>query len=91
MPARTTAEPTAAELTDQIAKLREDLADIAATVKNGVAAKAEANGSAALDQARDAARGVEADAMAFVRDKPVQSLAIAAGLGLAFGLLTRRR
>ncbi|MFT7028351.1 MAG: ElaB/YqjD/DUF883 family membrane-anchored ribosome-binding protein [Paracoccaceae bacterium] len=91
MAARTTDEPTAAELTDQIAKLREDLADIAATVRDGVGAKIEANGGAALARATDAARGAEADAMAFVRDKPVQSLAIAAGLGLAFGLLTRRR
>jgi ElaB/YqjD/DUF883 family membrane-anchored ribosome-binding protein len=47
-------------------------------------------GEAALDNVRSSAKDVEAQLIAQVQEKPVTSLAIAAGVGYLFALLSRR-
>ncbi|TGP29551.1 DUF883 family protein, partial [bacterium M00.F.Ca.ET.228.01.1.1] len=49
-----------------------------------------AQGEAAFDSLRGNARDLEAQMVASVREKPVTSLAIAAGVGFLFVLLARR-
>lgn len=49
-----------------------------------------AQGEAAFDTLRGNARDIEEQVMASVREKPVTSLAIAAGVGFLFALLARR-
>ncbi|MEI9424844.1 hypothetical protein O7A70_27140 [Mesorhizobium sp. Cs1299R1N1] len=49
-----------------------------------------AQGEAAFDSLRGNARDIEAQMVASVREKPVTSLAIAAGVGFLFALLARR-
>lgn len=97
-------EPTVEDLNEQIEQLRADMKSIADTLGAIASGKAgevsaearrraadlEAEGRAALQRAGDAARGLEADLAAHVRERPLQSLAIAAGLGVIFGLFSRR-
>lgn len=47
-------------------------------------------GEAALDSLRSNAHDIEAQVVASVREKPVTSLAIAAGVGFLFALIARR-
>lgn len=49
-----------------------------------------AQGEAAFDSLRGNARDIEAQIVANVREKPVTSLAIAAGVGFLFALIARR-
>ena len=49
-----------------------------------------AQGEAALESLRANAKDIEAQLMTSVREKPVTSLAIAAGIGFLFALLARR-
>ncbi|MGY3327209.1 ElaB/YqjD/DUF883 family membrane-anchored ribosome-binding protein [Mesorhizobium sp. USDA 4775] len=49
-----------------------------------------AQGEAAFDSLRGSAKDIEAQLLANVREKPVTSLAIAAGVGFLFALLARR-
>jgi ElaB/YqjD/DUF883 family membrane-anchored ribosome-binding protein len=49
-----------------------------------------AQGEAALGTLRGSAQDIEAQVVAHVREKPVTSLAIAAGVGFLFALLSRR-
>ena len=49
-----------------------------------------AQGEAAFENVRGSAQDIEAQIIASVREKPVTSLAIAAGVGFLFALLTRR-
>ena len=98
-------DPDIDALKSQIADLRTDLSELGATMKTLASARAAeaksdardaaaalgAKGRETLSSAADAARGLEADCAQHVRDKPLQSLAIAAGLGLALGYLTRPR
>lgn len=49
-----------------------------------------AQGEAALGNLRGSAQDIEAQVVASVREKPVTSLAIAAGVGFLFALLARR-
>lgn len=49
-----------------------------------------AQGEAAMDSLRSNARDLEEQVIANVREKPVTSLAIAAGVGFLFALLSRR-
>ena len=64
-----------------------------ATAKRAAAAGAEqmkAQGEAAMESLRANAKDAEAQILASVREKPVTSLAIAAGVGFLFALLARR-
>jgi ElaB/YqjD/DUF883 family membrane-anchored ribosome-binding protein len=63
------------------------------TAKRAAAFGAEqlrAQGEAKLDELRASAKDIEEQIMASVREKPVTSLAIAAGVGFLFALLARR-
>lgn len=84
-------------LKDEIAKLRAQVASSGGrsydALKNIAADGAEqlrVQGEAAMDGLRDNARDLEAQMAATVREKPVTSLAIAAGVGFLFALLARR-
>jgi len=92
------------ELSVQIEKLRTDLSELTRTVgtiattgareaRTAVrdrVAHAGAEGREALHRAEDRIRAYGDEAGDYVRRNPVQSLAIAAGLGLVIGFLTRR-
>jgi len=102
----TTAEQSASErdLGEQIDQLRKDVLAITETLKSlgkekvedakgSVRAKAAELAAAGRGKAEDLSRtaaDLEADLTGYVRDKPVQSLAIAAAMGLIVGLLSRR-
>ena len=63
------------------------------TAKRAAAFGAEqlrAQGEAKLDELRASAKDIEEQIMASVREKPVTSLAIAAGVGFLFAILARR-
>ncbi len=86
-----------ARLRDDMAKLAEQLARTGETSYS--AAKRAAHegmeqlrvqGEAALEGARATARDYEQQLTDTVREKPITSLAIAAGVGFLFALLTRR-
>ncbi|MEX0406313.1 hypothetical protein ABGN05_11610 [Aquibium sp. LZ166] len=88
----------------QIALLREEMALLkaqlsssgersAAAARRAAISGAEhirAQGEAALDDIRASARDMEAQIVMTVREKPVTSLAIAAGVGFLFALIARR-
>jgi ElaB/YqjD/DUF883 family membrane-anchored ribosome-binding protein len=92
------------ELKAEIAKLRQELADLAKhvskvgdmsarTARKAASAKADelrAQGEAAFDDLRASALDYEKQLTDSVREKPITSLAIAAGVGFFFALLTRR-
>lgn len=97
-----TTDPTALEL--EIARLREDVArlseQLARTGEHTVsAARRAANegaeqlrvkGEAAVDALKSNASDMERQVTDAVREKPLTSLAIAAGVGFFFALLSRR-
>lgn len=81
------------DLTKQIERLRSDVAQITKTLGDltkGQVTELRARGRAAAEDLAGSARRVEHDAEDFIRDKPLQALAIAAGLGVLVGWLTRR-
>ena len=92
------------DLTAQIETLRKDISAITQTVgdlaKSKVAnvkhdartkaAQAQEKGAAMASDAQAQLAELGAEATSYVRRNPVQSLAIAAGLGLMVGFLSRR-
>lgn len=92
------------ELKAEIAKLRKELADLAnhvskvgdmsaRTARKAATNKAEefrAQGEAAFEDLRESALDYEKQFTNAVREKPITSLAIAAGVGFFFALLARR-
>ncbi len=97
-------ERTAADLDADIRQLRADIEKLARQLATtgqhgyGTARRAAAEGvenlrvqgEAAMDSLRSNARDLEEQVLANVREKPVTSLAIAAGVGFLFALLSRR-
>jgi ElaB/YqjD/DUF883 family membrane-anchored ribosome-binding protein len=97
-------EKDVSELEADIRQLRADIEkltkQLAATGQHGYGtakrAAAEgveqlrAQGEAAFDSLRSNARDLEDQVIANVREKPVTSLAIAAGVGFLFAVLSRR-
>ncbi|WP_315924905.1 hypothetical protein [Mesorhizobium sp. SP-1A] len=95
---------TASELEADIRQLRDDIEkltrQLAATGQQGygTAKRAAAEGveqlrvqgEAAMESLRGNAKELEEQLLATVREKPVTSLAIAAGIGYLFALLSRR-
>jgi ElaB/YqjD/DUF883 family membrane-anchored ribosome-binding protein len=84
-------------LKEEIAKLRAQIASSGersfGALRNIAADGAEqlrSQGEAAMDDLKDSARDLEAQLTATVREKPVTSLAIAAGVGFLFALIARR-
>ncbi|HEY4193120.1 MAG TPA: hypothetical protein VGM46_10795 [Mesorhizobium sp.] len=92
------------DLEADIAQLKADIEkltrQLAATGEHGYGAARRAaaegvenlrvQGEAALDSLRGSAQDIEAQVIASVREKPVTSLAIAAGVGFLFAMLARR-
>lgn len=99
-----TQSPDVSQLEADIAQLKADIerltADLAATGEHGLGAAKRAaaqgaeqlkvQGEAAFENIRSNAQDIEAQVIAHVREKPVTSLAIAAGVGFVLALLTRR-
>lgn len=96
---------TAEDLDEQMVRLRKDVETLTQTVSE--LAKSEVDGAKfavkrrmvefgdrgrdVLDNAEEKVRDVEAQAIEYVRTKPLQSMAIAAGVGVLVGFLTRGR
>ncbi|TGQ77955.1 DUF883 domain-containing protein [Mesorhizobium sp. M8A.F.Ca.ET.207.01.1.1] len=78
------------KLTKQLAKTGEHGYGTARRAAAEGVEQLRAQGEAALDSLRGNARDIEAQMVASVREKPVTSLAIAAGVGFLFALLARR-
>ncbi|QKC88379.1 DUF883 domain-containing protein [Mesorhizobium sp. NZP2234] len=78
------------KLTKQLAKTGEHGYGTARRAAAEGVEQLRAQGEAALDSLRGNARDIEAQMLASVREKPVTSLAIAAGVGFLFALLARR-
>ncbi|MBZ9759892.1 hypothetical protein LB553_03235 [Mesorhizobium sp. CA8] len=99
-----TDEATTADLEADIEQLKVDIQklteQLAKTGQHGYGAarhaaaegveQLRAQGEAAFESMRSSAEDIEAQLVAKVREKPVTSLAIAAGLGFLFALLSRR-
>ncbi|MBZ9767488.1 hypothetical protein LB526_12035 [Mesorhizobium sp. CA6] len=97
-------EATAADLEADIEQLKADIQrlteQLATTGQHGYGAarraaadgveQLRAQGEAAFESMRGSAEDIEAQLIAKVREKPVTSLAIAAGVGYLFALLSRR-
>lgn len=98
------ARTSPADLEAEIARLREDVArlteQLSRTGEHTVAAARRAasegaeqlrvRGEAAIDSLKSNAGDIERQITDTVREKPMTSLAIAAGVGFFFALLTRR-
>ena len=94
----------AADLTADIEQLKAELEKLArqmaaagehgyGTARRAAALGAEqlrTQGEAKLEELRASARDIEEQVLAHVREKPVTSLAIAAGIGFLFALIARR-
>jgi ElaB/YqjD/DUF883 family membrane-anchored ribosome-binding protein len=74
----------------QIARSSERSATAARKAAQSGAENLKEHGEAALEELRANARDVEAQLMSTVRQKPVTSLAIAAGIGFLVALIARR-
>jgi ElaB/YqjD/DUF883 family membrane-anchored ribosome-binding protein len=97
-------DKTLPDLEADIAVLKADIeklrAQLAQTGEHGVGAarraatqgaeQLRAKGEEAVESLRENARDIEAQLTASVREKPVTSLAIAAGVGFLFALIARR-
>lgn len=87
-------EPSVAELKEDIARLREDLAKLVGTV--GETAKAglkgaRADAGAAAGEAGDWAEAQYHNMRTCIREQPITSCAIAAGVGFVLGQILLRR
>ncbi|PAQ07542.1 DUF883 family protein [Mesorhizobium temperatum] len=78
------------KLTKQLAKTGEHGYGTARRAATEGVEQLRAQGEAAFDTLRSNAKDLEAQVVASVREKPVTSLAIAAGVGFLFALLARR-
>jgi ElaB/YqjD/DUF883 family membrane-anchored ribosome-binding protein len=78
------------KLTKQLAKTGEHGYGTARRAAAEGVEQLRAQGEAAFDNLRGNAKDLEAQITANVREKPVTSLAIAAGVGFLFALLARR-
>ena len=97
-------EPTTSELHQQVETLKADIAKLTETITGLGKQKADATkedlelraallkerGKAVADQANAEFQRIAADTERSVREKPLQALAIAAGIGLVLGFLTRK-
>ncbi|MCA9319228.1 MAG: hypothetical protein KDB53_00770 [Planctomycetes bacterium] len=82
-----------ADLVEQIEILKRDLANLKSAGATAAREKLHDAGRAAKDayvDGKDRALGLEDDLESAIRSSPLKSVLIAAGFGLAFGLLGRR-
>jgi len=99
-----TGEPTAADLTSDLAALRADLARLSDTISGLARVQADSASAAmrgavgdARDQltraaadAQDSARNAAADLERRIERNPLTAVLIAAGIGMALGMMSRR-
>jgi ElaB/YqjD/DUF883 family membrane-anchored ribosome-binding protein len=78
------------QLTKQLAKTGEHGYGTARRAAADGVEQLRAQGEAAFDSLRSNAKDIEAQVIESIREKPVTSLAIAAGVGFLFALLARR-
>jgi ElaB/YqjD/DUF883 family membrane-anchored ribosome-binding protein len=97
-------QPSVSEMEAQIETLKAEIAKLTAQAQSSGEKSLEAlkniaqegvsqvrsRGEAAMQGLREDATDIEGELVARVREKPVTSLAIAAGVGFLFALLTRR-
>jgi len=79
-----------AKLTEMLAKTGRHSYDTARKAASVGMDQLKSEGQSAFDDFRVGAENVEAELTDAVREKPVTSLAIAAGVGFLFALLSRR-
>lgn len=78
------------KLTELLAKTKQDSYSAASKVATEGVERLRVQGDAAVEGLRQSAEEIEAQLVSAVREKPVTSLAIAAGMGFLFALLSRR-
>ncbi len=78
------------KLTEQLARTGEHGVGAARRAAAQGAEHLKAQGEAVVESLRGNARDLEAQVTASVREKPITSLAIAAGVGFLFALIARR-
>jgi len=79
-----------ASLADQIAKTRDSSVSAARKAASEGIEQMKVQGEAAMEDLKANARDVEQQLTETVREKPITSLAIAAGVGFLFAVLMRR-
>lgn len=79
-----------AKLTEQLATTGEHSYSTARRAAKEGVDQLRAQGEAAIEGLRSNARDVEEQVLATVREKPITSLAVAAGIGYLLALLSRR-
>lgn len=79
-----------AALADQIAKTRDSSVSAARKAASEGLEQMKVQGEAAMEDLKANARDVEQQLTETVREKPITSLAIAAGVGFLFAVLMRR-
>lgn len=79
-----------AKLTEQLSKTGRHSYDTARRAASEGVDQLKSQGEAALGDLRSGAQNLEAQLTEAVREKPVTALAIAAGVGFLFALLSRR-
>lgn len=91
--ASSTGNATTGDLQADLEALRRDLASLTQTVASFGSGKIREAGETSqqyMDTARERFLNAEEDIEAYVRAKPLQSLAMAAGVGYVLALLSRR-
>jgi ElaB/YqjD/DUF883 family membrane-anchored ribosome-binding protein len=97
-------QPTPAEVETQISKLRSDISSLASSVAEygsqtlesaksqagALSHDAAAASETALAELRNQLDAIESDLRSRVREKPLQAIGIAAGLGFLIALMMRR-
>ncbi|MCO5064783.1 MAG: hypothetical protein M9924_10220 [Rhizobiaceae bacterium] len=78
------------KLTELLARTKQDSYSAASHAASEGMEHLRAQGDAAMEGLRKSAEDVEAQIVTAVREKPVTSLAIAAGIGFLFALISRR-
>jgi ElaB/YqjD/DUF883 family membrane-anchored ribosome-binding protein len=79
-----------AKLTEQLATTGEHSYGAARRVAKEGVDQLKAQGEAAIEGLRSNARDIEDQLVATVREKPITSLAVAAGIGFLFALISHR-
>ena len=78
------------KLTELLSKTKQDSYSAASHAASEGLEQLRAQGDAAIDGLKQSAEDIEAQIVSAVREKPVTSLAIAAGVGFLFALISRR-
>ncbi len=77
-------------VSDSVSKGLKDMGDIAADTAKETLGQLQENASACCERGRDKVRQVERTFDQFIREQPLKSVLIAAGVGLLLGRLWKR-